>query len=116
MIFLSFVVEYTDPDLLGSKNAKSSPFVIAIFNAGIKGLPDLLNAVVMVCVCSVGSSSIYISSRTLHAMAEDGFAFSFFAKTDSRGRPYYALLFTAAIAIVLAYLNCSNTGSVVFSW
>lgn len=116
MLFLSFVVPYTDDNLVGKSNAKSSPFVIAIFNAGIKGLPDLLNAVVMVCVCSVGSSSIYISSRTLHAMAEDGFAFSFFAKTDSRGRPYWSLLFTASIAIILAYLNCSSTGSTVFSW
>ncbi|KAB8356667.1 hypothetical protein FH972_024244 [Carpinus fangiana] len=116
MIFLSFVVPYNDDNLIGGSNAKSSPFVVAIFNAGIAGLPDLLNAVVMVCVCSVGSTSIYISSRTLHAMAEDGFAFEIFTRTDKQGRPYAALLFTGAVGIVLAYLNCSATGALVFSW
>lgn len=57
-----------------------------------------------------------ISSRTLLAMAEDGLAFKFFARTDRHGRPYYALLFTGAVGIVLAYLNVSNTGATVFSW
>lgn len=83
---------------------------------GIRVLPDILNAVLLVFVCSVGSSGIYISSRTLHAMAEDGLVFRFFARTDRQGRPYWSLLLTAAVGITLAYLNCSNTGAVVFSW
>lgn len=117
MIFLTFVVPYTNQNLIsGTTNARSSPFVIAIYDAGIDVLPDLLNAIVMLCVCSVGSSSIYIASRTLHAMAEDGFAFALFTRTDKHGRPYAALIFTGAIGIVLAYLNCSATGAIVFSW
>lgn len=116
MIFLSFVVPYTSNALIGGSNANSSPFVIAIRDAGINVLPDILNVVVIICVCSVGSTSVYISSRTLQAMAEDGFAFKFFAKTDRSGRPWTALLFTGAVAIVLAYLNVSSTGAEVFGW
>ena len=102
--------------LIVTNESHSSPFVLAIKTAGIKGLPDLLNAVLLICVCSVGSTSIYISSRTLQAMAEDGFAFKFLRKTDGRGRPVYALIFTMAIATILAYLNASSTGAEVFSW
>lgn len=116
MLFLTFVVPYNQQGLIGTKNANSSPFVLAIKDAGIRILPDILNAVVMICVCSVGSTSIYISSRTLKAMSEDGFVFKFFGKTDKKGRPWVALLFTGSIAIVLAYLNCSSTGAVVFGW
>ena len=114
MLFLTFVVPYDLPGLVGGSN--SSPFVLAIKDAGIEVLPHILNAVVMVCVCSVGSTSIYISSRTLKAMAEDGFAWQILGKTDRRGRPYVALIFTGIVAAVLAYLNCSSTGAVVFSW
>jgi amino acid transporter len=117
MLFLTFVVPYNTTGLVGGPgNANSSPFVLAIKDAGIRVLPDILNAVVMVCVCSVGSTSIYISSRTLKAMSEDGFAFKFFGKTDKHGRPWAALLFTGAIATVLAYLNCSSVGQQVFIW
>ena len=116
MLFLTFVVPYNQKGLIGGSNANSSPFVLAIKNAGIQVLPHILNAVVMVCVCSVGSTSVYISSRTLKAMSEDGFAWKFFGKTDKRGRPYFALMFTGAVAMILAYLNCSSTGAVVFSW
>jgi amino acid transporter len=116
MALLTFVVPYNAPGLIGSKDANASPFVIAVKMAGIKILPDVLNAVLVVSVCSVGSTSVYISSRTLKAMAEDGFAPSFCARTDKHGRPWVALLGTGAAAIVLAYLNVSSTGAVVFGW
>ncbi|KAI9774234.1 MAG: hypothetical protein M1835_006057 [Candelina submexicana] len=116
MLFLTFVVRYDNSSLVGGSNANSSPFVVAIKDAGIQVLPHILNAIVMLCVCSVGSTSIYISSRTLLAMAEDGFAWKFFGKTDKQGRPYNALIFTGACGMILAYLNCSSTGAEVFSW
>lgn len=116
MLFLSFVVPWDDPNLLGGSNAGSSPFVIAIQVAGIQVLPHILNAVLLVCVCSVGSSSVYIASRTLQAMGEDRFAARIFIKTDKHGRPWTSLIFTGAICTILAYLNCSSSGQTVFSW
>lgn len=116
MLFLTFVVRYDADTLVGGSNAHSSPFVLAVSNAGIPAFSDLLNAIIMVCVVSVGSTSIYTSSRTLKGLAEEGFAFSCFKKTDKQGRPYVALTFSAAVGIVLCYLNCSSTGAIVFGW
>lgn len=116
MVSLTFVVAYNSPNLIGGSDANSSPFVIAIKYAGIRALPDILNAVVMVCVCSVGSTGIYISSRTLQAMAEDGFAWKIFARTDQSGRPYVALMLTGCCGVILAYLNVSSSGAKVFGW
>lgn len=116
MLFLTFVVRFDSPDLIGGSNANSSPFVIAIRDAGIGILPDILNAVVLVCVCSVGSTSIYIASRTLQGMSEDGLTWGGFGKIDKHGRPWAALLFTGAVAIVLAFLNVSRSGAMVFGW
>lgn len=116
MLFLTFVVPSNDSRLLGAKTAASSPFVVAIDNAGIKVLPHILNGVILICVLSVGSVSIYISSRVLVSMAEDGFAWHRFSRTDRQGRPVLALIFTGAVGSGLSYLNCSETGSKVFTW
>ncbi|KAL3421573.1 general amino-acid permease gap1 [Phlyctema vagabunda] len=116
MLFLTFVVRYNSESLVGGSNANSSPFVLAVREAGITGIPDFLNAIIMLCVVSVGSTSIYTSSRVLKSLAEEGFAFSVFKKTDKHGRPYVALAFSASIGVVLCYLNCSSTGAIVFGW
>lgn len=60
------LVPYDDPRLLGSSStdANASPFVIAIRDASISGLPSVMNAVILIAVLSVGNSSIYASSRT----------------------------------------------------
>lgn len=89
MFFLTFVVRYDNDDLIGGSRTNSSPFIQAIKGAGIVGLPGLVNTVVMVCVCSVASSSIYIASRTLKTLADNGFAFKLFNKAipkDVHGR------------------------------
>jgi len=73
LLLVGLLVPYTDPRLLNgatSADAKASPFVLAMTNAGIRGLPSLFNAIIMIAVLSVGNSSIYGSSRTLAALAE----------------------------------------------
>jgi len=117
LLFITFVVPSNHPSLLSTtRNAAASPFVIAIKDAGISVLPDILNAVVLICVCSVGSVSIYISSRVLVALAEDGMAPSIFTRTDRSGRPRRALIFTSIIGSGISYLNVSSTGARVFGW
>jgi amino acid transporter len=73
LLLVGLLVPYTVPRLLNgatSADAKASPFVLAMTNAGIRGLPSLFNAIIMIAVLSVGNSSIYGSSRTLAALAE----------------------------------------------
>merc|ERR1711868_279317 len=66
LVLVGCLVPYTDPRLgLGSSSvdARASPFVIAIKNQGVSGLPSVMNVVIMIAVLSVGNSSVFASSR-----------------------------------------------------
>lgn len=52
--------------------SRHSPFVIAIQLAGIKVLPSIFNAVILISVMSVANSSTFGSTRTIQALAENG--------------------------------------------
>ena len=118
LLIVGLIVPYTDPQLLSgtsSYDANASPFVIAIQNAGIKVLPDIMNAVILIAVLSVGNSSTYGSSRTLAAIAEIGQAPKIFAFIDRQGRPMYALI-VALLLGALAFINVASVGTQVFNW
>ncbi|KAH7016051.1 LOW QUALITY PROTEIN: amino acid permease-domain-containing protein [Microdochium trichocladiopsis] len=75
LTLVGLLVPYTEPRLLGATSvadASASPFVIAIESAGTTVLPSIMNGVILVSVISVGNSSVFGSSRTLAALAEQG--------------------------------------------
>ncbi|KAL8825017.1 MAG: hypothetical protein Q9191_004670 [Dirinaria sp. TL-2023a] len=117
LTLVGLLVPYNDPRLIGtsSSDAKASPFVIAIKNAGIKGLDSVMNVVIMLSVLSVGNSSVYGSSRTLAALAEQGQAPRIFAYIDRQGRPLVAIG-TASVLGLLAFLAASKEGNTAFIW
>ena len=121
MVSLSIIgclVPYNNPQLLNgtsSVDVKASPFVIAIQNAGIKVLPSIMNAVILISVLSVGNSSTYGSTRTLTALAEIGQAPAFFAYIDKKGRPLVTLVLALVLGC-LAYINIAPVGATVFNW
>ena len=118
LTLVGLLVPYTEERLLtasASSDAKASPFVIAINNAGISGLDSVMNVVIMIAVLSVGNSSIYGSSRTLAALAEQNQAPKFFAYIDRKGRPLFSILFASAIGF-LAYLAASDKQGEAFNW
>lgn len=102
LTIVSLLVPYGDGRLLGSssEDAKASPFVIAINNAGISVLPSIMNVVILIAVLSVGNSSIYGSSRTLAALAEQGQAPRFFGYIDRSGRPLVAIIFSSFLGLL----------------
>jgi amino acid transporter len=53
-------------------SARHSPFVIAIKLAGIKALPSIFNAVILISVMSVANSCTFGSTRTMQALAANG--------------------------------------------
>lgn len=111
---------YGDGRLLSgasSSDARASPFVIAIHNAGIKVLPSIMNVVILISVLSVGNSSVYGSSRTLAALAEQGQAPRLFAYIDRKGRPLIAII-TASIAGLLCYVVAGGpeTSGIALAW
>lgn len=98
-----------------SADATASPFVIAIENAGISGLPSVMNIVIMIAVLSVGNSSVYGSSRTLAALADQKQAPAILGYIDRKGRPIVAILVAFALGL-LAFMAGSDIQGDAFTW
>ena len=73
-LFLVGLIVPADSLLYSGEGAESrhSPFVIAIQLAGIKVLPSIFNAVILIAVMSVANSCTYGSTRTIQALAANG--------------------------------------------
>lgn len=117
LTIVGLLVPYDDPRLIGESksDAKASPFVIAITNAGITGLDSVMNVVIMIAVLSVGNSSVYGSSRTITALAEQRQAPKIFAYIDRHGRPVFSILLSSAFGF-LAFLSASELEDKAFVW
>ncbi|VEU21050.1 DEKNAAC101947 [Brettanomyces naardenensis] len=118
LTLIGLLVPYNDPALLNgtsSVDAKASPFVIAIKNHGIKGLPSVMNAVIMIAVLSVGNSSVFGCSRSLASLAEMGMAPKSFGYIDRMGRPLIGIAVSLAFGL-LCFLAASPKEGEVFNW
>ncbi|KAJ4344855.1 Amino-acid permease inda1 [Didymosphaeria variabile] len=117
LFFVGLLVRSDDPRLLGSGSGdtKSSPFVIAGKDAGLKGFDHFMNVVILVSVISIGVSGVYGGSRTLTALGEQGYAPKIFTYIDRSGRPLFSV---AAILVcgALGYMNLVASGETVFNW
>jgi len=117
LFFIGLLVPYDDPNLIGgSYDANTSPFVRVFARANVNGLDHLINATITISVLSIGMSCVYAGSRTLMALAEQGYAPRFFATVDKAGRPLWATLFILAFSPI-AYANVSDeVGTQLFNW
>lgn len=116
LLMVGFLVRYDDERLIGgSYDANTSPFVLVFRNANVSGLPDFINAVITISVLSIGMSCVYGGSRTMLAMAEQGYAPKFLTYVDKAGRPLWALA-SVLIFFPLAYINVADVGTTVFDW
>ena len=119
LAIIGCIVPYTDPRLLNSSygtDIAASPFVIAVQNAGIKVVPSIINAVILISVLSVGNSSTYGATRTLHALAELGQAPKIFTYVDKRGRPLVTVVLMLLFGLI-AYLGLvPSVGNKLFDW
>lgn len=115
---MGLLVPWDDERLIGNSSfidVSASPFVIAAVNAGIPAFGDFVNVVILCSVISIGLSGVYGGSRTLTAMAEQGYAPRFFAYIDRAGRPLFSTVFIIAWA-PLAFMTLSTGGVVAFNW
>ncbi|MCJ1415705.1 hypothetical protein MMC32_002037 [Xylographa parallela] len=117
---IGVLVPYNDPNLLsaqssGASGAAQSPWVIAIYRAGIPVLPSIINAVILTSASSSANAFLYTGSRYLYALAQNGQAPRFLLKCSKAGVPYWAVGLTASISL-LTYMSCSTGANVVFTW
>ncbi|KAG6845970.1 hypothetical protein H0H87_011018 [Tephrocybe sp. NHM501043] len=113
---IGLLVPYNAEGLnLEDGTAASSPFVIAIRNAGIQTLPSIINACLLTSAWSAASSDLYTSSRALYSLALTGNAPRIFLKTSKNGLPYVSIIFCSLFAL-LSYMGVNAGAGKVFQW
>ncbi|KAK7415653.1 histidine permease [Neonectria magnoliae] len=116
LTLVGLLVPYDDPLLTGGESdadAKASPFVIAIEEAGIQVLPSVMNAVILIAVLSVGNSAVFGSSRTLAALANLNQGPKIFAYIDRKGRPLVAIGIAAFIGLLAFIADLPQQGDIL---
>ncbi|XRM46294.1 hypothetical protein ABZX51_009341 [Aspergillus tubingensis] len=116
VVLISLVVDSDDSRLMNGSSVVSSPFVRAAQDAGISGVPDLINACIILGILALALECIYLPSRILRTMSLQGLLPVFIARVDKIGRPRWALTFTAVAGTVLTYLSLSADGTEVLNW
>lgn len=112
------LVPSNDPRLLNgmsSVDVAASPLVIAIENGGIRGVPSLMNAIILIAIISVANSSVYACSRCMVSMAQVGNLPKVFNYIDRKGRPLVAILATLVFGL-LSFVAASDKQEAIFTW
>ncbi|PVZ97038.1 hypothetical protein BB558_007029 [Smittium angustum] len=108
---IGLVIKHDDPNLLGSNidSVTKSPFVIVFEKAGIKVAGHIMNAVILSSVVSAGNSGLYLTTRTMYALAKEQKAWGFLQTVSVKGVPVYSLLFGSFfICIIFAFSFIGN--------
>jgi yeast amino acid transporter len=140
---VGILIPYNDPTLLGilagttsgSGTAAASPYVIAMQNLGVHGLPHLVNALLVTSIFSAGntckyfiklsasimhqltlySSDTYVSVRNLYGLALEGRAPKVLRYCTKNGTPIFCFL-VVMIFPFLSFLQVSNGSAKVLTW
>ncbi|OKL61712.1 hypothetical protein UA08_02332 [Talaromyces atroroseus] len=116
IFIVGMIVPYNDSQLqISTGTAQQSPFVIAFQRSGVSVVPSIINAVVCTSAFSSGSACVFIASRTLYGLSQDGHAPKIFQRCNRFGVPHYAVGLTCLL-LPLVYLNVGSNSSVVFGW
>ncbi|ODV79617.1 high-affinity glutamine permease [Suhomyces tanzawaensis NRRL Y-17324] len=117
LCMVGLLVPSTSDRLMGSGDAAthSSPYVIAAEMHGVKVLPHIINAVILVSVTSVATAAMYSSPRLIQSLAEQGLAPQWFNYIDRSGRPLRAWLVTVVTSF-FSYIATYEKQETVFNW
>ncbi|CDS13527.1 hypothetical protein LRAMOSA05703 [Lichtheimia ramosa] len=83
-----------------SQDATVSPFTLVFEKGSLDAVAQIMNVVILITVLSCANSGLYVSTRTLCALAEEGIAWKRLAYINRWGVPIYALTCSALVSIV----------------
>lgn len=113
MFFIGILLPFDDDRLLGSDSSTAnSPLTLALEDAGILPAAHLINALIVISVISAGNSSLYVGSRTILFMARNGKAPRFLGRTNKRGVPWVALIWTNVFTCIVFLTMSSSAGRI----
>jgi lysine-specific permease len=97
------LLPYDHPSLLGSgsDSVTKSPFTIVLASAGIPAADHIMNAAILTAVMSSGLSMAYTSCRMLYSLSNSGKAPMVFGRTFSSGVPFWSLLASTTMALIV---------------
>ncbi|KAF6842757.1 General amino acid permease AGP2-like protein 1 [Colletotrichum musicola] len=99
----------------GGGTAAASPWVMAMENMGIQGLPHLVNALLFTTIYSAGNTYTYCATRSLYSLALDGRAPAILRKTTKNGVPIYCFIVSMVFSL-LSFLQCGSGSAKVLGW
>ncbi|HWO97176.1 MAG TPA: amino acid permease [Bacillus sp. (in: firmicutes)] len=114
IVVIGLIIPYTNSSLQGH-TIMVSPFTMVFEKVGLAMAASVMNAVILTAVLSAGNSSLYVTSRMLYAMANDGLAPRFFAKLNKRGIPLSALIVTSFVGMLAFFASIFGDG-VIYIW
>ncbi|KAF4951298.1 hypothetical protein FSARC_12947 [Fusarium sarcochroum] len=119
---VGIVCAYNDPQLVdiyfgtaGSGSAAASPYVIAMTNLGIKGLPHLVNFLILTSIFSAGNTYTYCATRALYSLSLKGHAPQFLRYCNRAGVPVYCFCIVMVFPF-LSFLQVANGSAKVLGW
>lgn len=98
-----------------SGTAAQSPFVIAASAAGLRGIPSLVNAIVITSAWSAQNQALLSGTRVLYGLALKQQAPRIFLRTTPWGVPYMCVIALTAF-MFLAFMSLSDGALTVFWW
>ncbi|TKX19197.1 general amino acid permease-3 [Elsinoe australis] len=99
----------------GSGTAAASPYVIAMRNLQIEGLPHVVNALLLTSIFSAGNTYTYCATRSLYSLVIESKGPKFLSKVTKSGVPIYCFGVTMLFPL-LSFLQVSNNTSQVLTW
>ncbi|RLV86344.1 Arginine permease [Meyerozyma sp. JA9] len=116
IVLLTLLVDASDPGLqLSDDSVFSSPFILALLNAGLapgSALLHIINLVIFFSILSAANSNIYFGSRCFLALENVPKRFK---QKSHRGVPVTAVSVTASFGL-LSLATGFHSVEVVFSW
>ena len=98
-----------------SGTAAASPYVIAMQNLGVTGLPHLVNALLITSIFSAGNTLTYCATRSLYGLALEGRAPKVLKYCTKAGVPVYCF-FVVMVFPMLSFLQLGNSSATVLGW
>ncbi|CAF1208390.1 unnamed protein product [Rotaria sordida] len=118
IIIMGLVIPYNDPNLAHNddvKNVAVSPFTLVFIKSGLKPAVHIMNAVILTTILSAGNSGLYVCTRVLYALANEGKAPKKFAYLTRTGIPIWCLVFTTFVSTVLFGLSFIGN-KIIYQW
>lgn len=118
---VGIVLPFDDPTLThvlnneGTGSGAASPYIIAMQNMGIGGLPHLVNALLVTSIFSAGNTYCFMATRSLYSLALEGHAPKFLRATTKNGIPHWCFCVTMVFPF-LSFLQVSNGSAQAIRW